>query len=631
MSERHGKGSLFSEFPATSKKKWIDKINDDLKGADFQKKLVWKSLDGPIVDPFYTSEDVEHLDYLKNFHNLNLNSTNPQEGPRSWIIYENIHVKNEKKANIEAQKSLHMGGNGINYMLSNSNISEIASLLSSIYPNIVPVKFNLKGNTIDFLTQFLQTAEDILGIEREHIMGGFNFDPLMHYTLNGNLAEKEIQALGECLLITRDINDFRPVTVNGSHFHNSGANAAQEIAMVISAAVEYLERFKVRDILVKDFLSGFEFSMAVGTNFFMEIAKIRALRILFYNVTNMYEIQDFHPEDIKIHCESSVWTKTIYDPYVNMLRNTTEAMSAILGGCNSLSISAFDEIFNTPTDFSKRISRNISNLLYEESYFDKVSDPAAGSYYIEELTDKLVESSLEIFKELENNGGFVKSFEDGKIKSLIGTSRHKKHELISKRREVFIGTNQYPNTHESIDTKEIRINLDDQVDNSKVLQQTRGSIQFERLRLVTDNYAKQHGEEKRPRVFLSLIGNDKIMRKARSTFSSGFFGSAGFKVIESSPSPDLFKAVGKAIESKADIVVMCGSDEDYLSSGIDYATAFKANCKDILVVAGNPVDKIEELKEAGVDEFIHLRTNLIELLSSFQNQLKITNTYIKEK
>lgn len=339
----------------------------------------------------------------------------------------------------------------------------------------------------------------------------------------------------------------------------------------------------------------------------------------------MYEVKEFHPKDIKIHCESSVWTKTIYDPYVNMLRNTTEAMSALLGGCNSLSISAFDELFSIPTDFSKRISRNISNLLKDESYFDKVSDPAAGSYYIEELTDKLVESSLEIFKELESNGGFVHSFENGRIKALIDASRCKKHDLISKRREVFIGTNQYPNTSESIDTEEVMIKMGNEVDGSNLLQQSRGAIQFEKLRLATDNFIKENGEDKRPRVFLSLIGDNKIMRKARATFSSGFFGCAGFKVIESSPSPDLFKAVNKAIESKSDIVVMCGADDDYLSSGVDYAKAFKANSEGILVIAGNPADKIEELKEAGVSEFINLRTNLIDSLSSFQNQLMFTN------
>jgi methylmalonyl-CoA mutase len=623
MSEQHGEDTLFSEFPAISKQKWVEKVNLDLKGADFQKKLVWKTLEDSAIDPFYTSEDMGNLGYLKDFHNLNLNSSDPQAGPRSWIIYETIPVANEQDANLEAQKSLHMGVNGLNFLFSNTDIPDFGSLLTSIYPNIVPVKFTIKKNSAAFLNQYLQTIQESYGIDKKDVMGGLNFDPLLNYTLKGNFDEKEIEALGECLKTSKDISDFIPVTVNGSHFHNSGANTAQEIALVISTAVEYIERFRSMDISIEDILSGLEFSMAVGTNYFMEIAKIRALRILFYGIIKMYEVRDFHPADIRVHGESSVWTKTIYDPYVNMLRNTTEAMSAILGGCNSISISAFDEIFSTPTDFSKRISRNISNLLKEESYFDKVADPAAGSFYIEQLTDKLVENSLDIFKDLESDGGFISSFENGKIKSMIDVSRDKKHDMISKRRDIYIGTNQYPNTNEAIDFDEVNVDHISLAEKSNLLQPTRGTIHFEKLRLATDNYVKEHGEDKRPRVFLSLIGDNKIKRKARATFSLGFFGCAGFKVTESKPAPDLFKAVDKAIESRADIVVMCGADEDYLTSGMDYARAFKANSNNILVIAGNPTEIAHDLKAAGVNEFIHIRTNLIDSLSNFQSQLKI--------
>jgi len=625
MSKQHGKSNMFSEFPSTPKEEWIEKINIDLKGADFSKKLVWKTLEGTDVDPFYTSEDLENRTYLKDYHNLNLNHTNPQEGPRSWIIYEKINVDGEKKANNEAQRSLHSGGNGIHFILEKSNNPDFESLLSSLAPNINPLKFTLNGNVMEFLTKYLDAIDKDLNIEKTDILGGLNCDPLMNYTLNGDLDEEEIIALGECVKLTKKINDFRPVAINGGHFHNSGANAAQEIAFVISAAIEYIERFTDQGISVIEFLSGYEFSLGVGTNYFMEIAKIRALRVLFHNIIKLYKIRNFDPGSIQVHSESSVWTKTIYDPYVNMLRNTTEAMSALLGGCNSLSISAFDEIFSIPSDFSKRISRNISNLLKEESYFNKVSDPSAGSYYIEELTDKLVESGLEIFKELESNGGFIQSFDKGLIKSMIDTSRDKKHDLISKRREIFIGTNQYPNTVETINTDEIKTEFDIYDKDSKLLQTSRGALQFEKLRLTTDNYIKQQGEDKRPTVFLSLIGGNKVMRKARATFSLGFFGCAGFKVVESSPSPDIFKAVNKAIESNADIVVMCGADDDYLSDGVDYAKAYTSNSNGVLVIAGNPEDKKDELKEAGIYSFINLRTNLIESLRDFQELLHIVH------
>jgi len=625
MSNKHGEGTHFSEFSPTPKEKWIEKVNIDLKGADFAKKLVWRTLEGANVDPFYTSENTDHLEYLKGFQNLNLNQANPQVGPRSWILYEKIKVENEKVANKEVQQAFHMGSNGVNFVLGSTSSPDLGLLLKNIYPNINPIIFTVPGEISSFLKLYLEIIDKHPDIELSDIMGGLNYDPLMQYTLTGNLNDGGIEALGTVLSLTQDIQDFKPVTINGAHFHNSGANSAQEIAFVISAAVEYIDRFGSLGISLKDFLSGFEFSMAVGTNYFMEIAKIRALRALFYNVLKLYQVEHFNPGEIRIHSESSLWTKTLYDPYVNMLRNTTEAMSAVLGGCNSLSISAFDDTFSQSTDFSKRISRNISNLLKEESYFDKVSDPAAGSYYIEEITDKLVEAGLEVFQEIERDGGFVQAFENGKIKEMINASRNKKHDLISKRKDVFIGTNQYPNTSESIDPSElVFVNSGDRKDQN-ILHTSSGTEQFEKLRLSTDRYIMKNGEGKRPTVFLSLVGDNKIMRKARATFSMGFFGCAGFRVIESSPSPDLFKAVHKAIESNADIVVMCGADEDYLESGIDYAKAFKGNSNGILVIAGNPEENREELIEAGVMDFINLRTNLIDSLRNFQNQLNINN------
>jgi methylmalonyl-CoA mutase len=625
MSNKHGEGPLFSEFPPTPKEKWMEKISIDLKGADFSKKLVWRTLEGASIDPFYTSENTDHLKYLKEFHNLNLNQTNSQTGARSWILYEKVRVADEKAANKESQRVFHMGSNGVNFIINETQSPDLDVLLKNIYPNINPVKFTVRDNLSALVNHYIEIIEKNPDIELNDIEGGFDYDPLMQYTLSGNLNEEGLEALTTALSLTKDIPDFKPLTVNGSHFHNSGANSAQEIALVISTAVEYVERFGSLGISLKDFLSGLEFSLAVGTNYFMEIAKIRALRVLFYNVLKAYKVEDLNPGNIRIHSESSVWTKTLYDPYVNMLRNTTEAMSAILGGCNSLSISAFDEIFSQPTEFSTRISRNISNLLEEESYFDKVSDPAAGSYYIEELTDKLVESGLKVFQEIESEGGFVQAFEKGKIKEMIETSRDKKHDLISRRREVFIGTNQYPNTSESIDPSELAIKKSRDHKDQKILKPSRGAEQFEKLRLSTDWFIRKNGEDKRPTVFLSLIGENKVMRKARATFSTGFFGCAGFKVVESSPSPDLFKAVHKAIESNAEIVVMCGADEDYLESGVDYAQAYKGNSNGILVIAGNPEENRTALIEAGVADFIHLRTNLIVALRNFQNLLNIIN------
>jgi methylmalonyl-CoA mutase len=309
-----------------------------------------------------------------------------------------------------------------------------------------------------------------------------------------------------------------------------------------------------------------------------------------------------------------------------MLRNTTEAMAAILGGCNSISIHPFDIIFSDSNEFSRRISRNINNILKDESYFDKVDDPASGSYYIETLTNKLIEHALELFRDVEKKGGFIRQFQNGEIQHNIFRERDKKFENLSKRKSILVGTNQYPNVEERIDKDEIislKKDLNETTLDKNILVENRGSKQFEKLRIATELYALKKGENKRPEVFLSLIGNNKVMRKARASFAWGFFGCAGFSIKESNPTDSLFKAVEKAIHSKADIVVICGSDEDYQSMAVDYAKAFKSNHKGILVIAGNPAEGKPEMINAGIDDFIHIRSDIIESLTGFQKKLKI--------
>ncbi len=620
MITKRGSNPLLSEFTEVSKEKWIEKVNQDLKGADFTKKLVWKLPDGFSVDPFYMQEDMNSLEYLVDFHNLTLNQKDKKAGPRNWIYKEKIIVEDDNSSNREALAALKMGANGIEFKLDKGDISKLDSLISNIDPCANPVSFTNISNPLEFIDHYLDNIYKT-GINPIDIKGSIDFDPLQALCLTGQLNTKHVDQLAKTIGLTKSIIGYRILTFNANHFLNSGASASQEIGYLLSVFVEYVELLTSRNIDIKDIVQNMVISVGVGTNFFQEIAKIRAIRVLFYHLLKSYSNQQFSPGNLFIHSDSSLWTKTIYDPYVNMLRNTTEAMAAVLGGCNSLSIAPFDQIYNKTNNFSSRVSRNISNLMKEESYFDKVADPVAGSYYIENLTDKLVESALDVFKEIESKGGFLKSFNAGFIQKSIAETRDKKHELISKRREVFIGTNQYPNIAESVNPADLK--LTETIENKNILKTTRGAVQFENLRINTDKYVILHGEENRPKVYLSLIGDNKIMRKARASFSTGFFGCAGFKVIEGKVSESLSQSIDLAAQSNADIIVVCGADDDYLNSGITYATELKKRSKAILVIAGSPEDKKEELKDAGVIDFINLRTNLIDSLQNFQNLLKI--------
>ncbi len=623
MSKPAASDVLFSEFEKKSKKDWIDIANEDLKGADFTKKLVWNTLEGFPLDPFYTIEDTRDLAYFKNYHNmLPVLSHNPGS-PRSWHYMERISANHEKKANSIAHEALHLGADGIQFYLPDHKKINLVNLIYQLSPNENPMKFHLTYAPERLVEEYINYCSMRQDIPLEDISGGISCDIISNYSLTGNLDEAGFDSLAECVRHSEKMPHFKVLTINGNQFLNAGSDAAHEIAFSLNIMVEYIDRLAEKSISLRQIIKNLNFSVATGTNYFMEIAKLKALRILYHYVLSAFETHLPSADDLLIHCDTSLWTKTLYDPHVNMLRNTTEAMAAILGGASSLTISPFDTVFSKINDFSRRISRNISNLLKEESYFDKVIDPSAGSYYLETLIDKLIERSLDIFKEIESEGGFVKAFEKGLIQRKISVLRNKKFELASNRKMVIVGTNQYANPDEKINPGELEWKDLDLSESSHHLIPARASYHFERLRLNTDQYVWKNGENKRPKVFLSLIGDQKVMRKARANFAQGFFGCTGFRVTESSPSSSLFKSVQKAIESNADIVVMCGSDEDYIENGVDFAKAFKANHHGLLVVAGNPAEVKDALLSAGVDEFIHIKTNVIDVLHQFQVKLKI--------
>ena len=623
MNKPSTQDALFSEFEKKSKKDWISIAKEDIKEADITKKLGWNTLEGFLIDPFYTLEETTDLAYLKNYHNLLPDVPKNPESPRCWHYIEKIQVLNEKKANLMACETLKMGADGIHFTLpdhKNVNLNQLIHLLS---PNINPVIFHSKNspaNMVDAYVDYLSKRSDVPLVD---IIGGINYDPIRDYSLSGSMDEKGFDSLASCIRCSENMPLFKVLTIHGDHFLNAGSDAAHEIAFTLNMMVEYLDKLTEKDISLHQVIQNLQISLATGTNYFMEIAKIKVFRILFNYILSAYGIKPSLGDEPWIHCDTSVWTKTIYDPHVNMLRNTTEAMAAILGGANSLSIIPFDVVFSKSNELSRRISRNISNLLKEETYFNKVLDPSAGSYYIETLMDKLIQQSLEIFKETESAGGYLRAFEKGLIQQKIAAIRNKKYDLLSRRKMVIVGNNQYANPDEKLNPEETAWKNQDFPGSEHHLIPARASYHFDKLRLNTELYVRKNGENKRPQVFLSLMGDHKVMRKARSAFAEDFFGCAGFSIKESSPSTSIFKSIQKAIDSHADIVVMCGSDEDYIKSGTDYAKAFKANHQGMLVVSGNPVGVKEELLSAGVDEFIHLNTNAIDSLRQFQIRLKI--------
>jgi methylmalonyl-CoA mutase len=400
--------------------------------------------------------------------------------------------------------------------------------------------------------------------------------------------------------------------VNGIVLNNAGSTIVQELGYTLAMANEYIAFCTEHGIKPDKAASRIQLTLSVGSNYFMEIAKLRAARLLWSTMVEQYKPECPCAYRIHINTVASTWNKTTFDPYVNMLRSTTEGMSAVLGGTDSLLLQPFDVTYKESDEFSRRISRNVQVLLKEESYFDRVVDPAAGSYYIETLTNSIAEQAWKLFQEVEQNGGALKVITDGSMQAAIEASCQKRDMDIATRRYILLGTNNYPNINEKMADKIERVVKDE----DEGLKTYRGAMAFEELRIATERYAAQNH---RPRVYLLKLGN-LAMRQARAGFVTNFFGCAGYEIVESSGFATVEEGVKATVEAKPDIIVVCSSDEEYATLGVEAAKLCKAQLLDIpFVVAGNPTEAIEDLKAAGADDFVHVRTNILESLRNYNN------------
>jgi methylmalonyl-CoA mutase len=352
----------------------------------------------------------------------------------------------------------------------------------------------------------------------------------------------------------------------------------------------------------------------------MEIAKLRAARLLWSKIIEAWSAEAALKHAMFIHTNTSAWNQTIYDPYVNLLRGTTETMSAVIGGTDSLTVRPYDAAFRLADNFSNRVARNTQVVLKEESYLDKVIDPAAGSYYIEKLTATLIERAWELFLQVEEKGGFHKSLIDGFIQAAVRESAESRMKNLANRKNIMVGINQYPNFQEEMSAEigDIPIpskRLPDDQCIIEPLELFRGSRDFENMRLKTENHSG-----KKPLVFMLTVGN-LAMCRARAMFASNFFACAGFQVIDNIGFESPETGAHAAIDAGADIVVFCSSDEEYASLAGRVMPLLKDKC--IPVIAGYPKNELDRLKQNGIEHFIHVRSNVLEELKHFQQLLGI--------
>ena len=632
----NSKERLFSDFAAPTHKEWVEKIETDLKGADFQKKMVWKTNEGFSAQPFYRMEDLEGMATIHALPGQFPYLRGNKKDNNQWYVRQNITCACPKEANSKALDVLNKGVNSLGLTIPAKELSEdyIATLLDGIAADCVELNFSTcQGRTLK-LAQLLVAYFNQKGYEPSTLVGSINFDPMQKIITKGKDTSSLLATAKDLVMTMAAFPKYRCITINADTLCNSGAYIYQELGYALAWGNEYLNQLVEAGVPAALAAKKIKFNFGISGVYFMEIAKFRAGRMLWAEIVKKYAPQCPRQDcentgkdglcncacKMYVNATTSEYNLTIFDSHVNILRTQTEAMSAALANVESIVVTPFDKAYETPTDFAERIARNQQLLLKEECHFDKAVDVAGGSYFLETLTKSLAEEAWKLFLSVEQEGGFLAATQAGSIQQVINDTNKTRHADASKRREFLLGTNQFPNFTESSEGKEpIAACSCCHSDESSCekpyakIEASRLAGDFEALRLQTEQSGKQ------PVAFMLTMGN-LAMRQARAQFSCNFLGCAGYKVIDNLGFPSIEEGVEAALKANADIVVLCSSDDEYAEYAIP---AYKAlNGQALFVVAGAPACA-DELKAAGIENFIHVRVDQLKTLKEYNAKLGI--------
>ena len=611
---------LFSEFQAPTTEEWLAKIEVDLKGADFQKKMVWRTNEGFNVQPFYRREDLKDLKAVNSlpgeFPFVRGNKTDNN----LWFVRQNINVEDAKSANEKALDILNKGVDSLGFKFPGKLVSKafIAELLKDILPQYIELNFTTCQRHCVELAQILVEYFKEQNYPLAELKGSINFDPISKILSKGHDVSPVLASSKQLVEALVELPGYKCINVNTVLLNNAGAYIYQELGYALAWGAEYLNLLTEAGVDATEAAKRIKFNMGVSDNYFMEIAKFRAARLLWAQIVKQYEPKCDCACQMHVCAYTSEYNQTVFDSYVNLLRSQTEAMSAALANVDSIVVTPFDTPYEKPTDFAERIARNQQLLLKEEAHFDKLVDVAGGSYTIEHLTDAIAQEGWKLFLAVENAGGFLAESLNGNIQNAVNESNKKRHADAAKRKEFILGTNQFPNFNEKSEGKQplqaqCKNCCNAEATDIPVLCNDRMASDFEALRLATEAAKKQ------PIAFMLTIGN-LAMRQARAQFSCNFLAAAGYKVIDNLGFQTVEEGVDAALAADADIVVICSSDDEYAEYAIP---AFQyLNGRAMYVVAGAPACS-EDLKAAGIENFINVKSNQLETLKAYNAKLGI--------
>lgn len=633
------KEKLFTQFPPVSYDEWKAKVDADLKGVPFEKKLVWRTNEGFSVQPMYRREDIA---------GLKTTDTLPGEYPyvrgardnNEWLTRQDIIATDPAEANRIALDVLGKGVNSLGFTVKVPTVATVGALLKDIKVSDVEINFNVcPGKALEFTAALAEWIK-AHGEEKE-FHGSINYDPLKRAFRHGaDIDAKAVAAEAMGIIdAVADVPGLRCLAVNSDVLSNAGCYIYQELGYALAWGAQWMSLLTENGVKPAVVADRIKFNMGVSSNYFMELAKFRAARMLWAQIANQYKPIEEKDCKMALHATTSRFNQTLYDAHVNLLRSQTEAMSAALAGVDSLTVTPFDAPYKQPDDFSERIARNQQLLLKEESHLDKVADPAGGSYYVETLTVSIAREAWKLFLEIEELGGFFAAVNAGEVQKAVNASAAKRHDDMARRKEILLGTNQFPNFNEMAAEK-IQDGSSADVENRKVhdtgapaevvagvsehkcccscnanpekaLNTRRMASDFELLRLTTE------ASGNRPKVFMLTIGN-LAMRLARAQFSSNFFGCAGYEIIDNIGFKTVQEGIDAAIAKKADVVVLCSSDDEYAEYAPEAFRLLDGRAE--FVVAGAPACT-DDLKALGINDFIHVKSNVLQTLQDFNRRL----------
>ena len=618
MAEK--KEKLFDMFSPVSAEEWKAKIIADLKGADFDRKLVWRTNEGFNVQPFYRREDIADLPAI---------NTMPGEFPylrgtrdnNDWLVRQAVVGDTPEEINSHAHHILNRGVESLGIRMGKDvKAADLAVVLNGI--DLGKVEINIDccpGCAVEVAKELVRLVNEAGAAE--NFRGSIGYNPFRRLLRHGLAFPKDAAAEGKALYeAVKEIKGLRCFAVDSFMLNNAGAYITQELGYALAWGAEWLAMMTEAGLSVEETACRIKFNMGISSNYFMELAKFRAGRILWAEIVKAYKPECDCACKMFVHAVTSEFNQTVYDSHVNLLRSMTETMSAALAGVNSIETLPFDRCYKRPDEFSERIARNQQILLRDESHLNKVVDPAGGSYYIESLTASIAAQAWKLFQETEEKGGFDAMLRKGEIQASVNESGVKRHLDVARRKESLLGTNQFPNFNEMALDKlgecsckcSCGCAAEAPADGAvQYLNFDRAASQFEQLRLDTERAAN------RPKVFMLTIGN-LAMRLARAQFSSNFFGCAGYEIIDNIGFESVKEGIDAAMAKEADIVVLCSSDDEYAQFAPE---AFKElNGRALFVVAGAPAC-MDELKAQGIESFIHVKCNVLDTLVDFNAKL----------